>query len=221
MPSETQIKSMFNNIAHRYDLLNNILSLGTHWLWKRKLVALIREEKPKSLLDGATGTGDIANLCYQFCLNVTGIDISQNMLNVAKARYPHIEFKSDNLCNLDIKENSYDVSTVSFGVRNVEDLPGCFSELSRVTRKKSFILEFGTPQNQLFKKIYFKVMRLFIPIIGSLLSNKGAYEYLIESSEKFPSADKFLDIARPYFKKTKYIPLWGGIVYIYVLEKAS
>ncbi len=218
MPSKSKIQPMFNRIADKYDLLNNLLSVGTHWLWKRRLIRLIKSEEPYSLLDGATGTGDIAILAQSFCPQILAIDFSEEMLNFARRKKSRVKFEYGDLTNLILPEKSYDVSSVSFGVRNVESLEICLSELSRVTKKKVYILEFGTPRNFLFRSIYFGVMKYIIPFIGKIFKQKEAYNYLITSSISFPSDESFLEIAKPYFKESQYYSLMGGIAYIYELK---
>jgi demethylmenaquinone methyltransferase/2-methoxy-6-polyprenyl-1,4-benzoquinol methylase len=217
MPKRSQIETMFDHIALKYDLLNNILSFGTHWLWKKRLVRKVLETKPATALDGATGTGDIARLIAKKGPKVTGIDISQNMLNVAISKKDNICYKQDDLTSLSFSDNDFDVSCVSFGVRNVEDLEKCMSELARVTKNAVYILEFGQPQNKFFKWAYFKIMKLFIPITGMLFQDKDSYEYLISSSEKFPCGEKFFNGLNEYYQSYSYEPVFGGVAYLYTL----
>ena len=146
-------------ISHLYDLLNNVLSLGIHWQWKKRLVKRAKALSPETALDGATGTGDLATLLNNNQIKTTGIDISSGMLEVAKKKFPQIHFKLDDLTDLSFKENTFDISTVAFGVRNVENLPKALSELGRVTKKGVFILEFGIPPNPVFRKLYFLFMK--------------------------------------------------------------
>lgn len=217
MPEKIVIQKMFDQISGKYDLLNNLLSLGTHWIWKKSFVNRVIKRNPKNILDGATGTGDIASLFSKENIEVTGIDISEKMLEVGKERFPKINFKTDDLCALSFEDKTFDSSTVSFGVRNVESLDKCLKELARVSKDSVFILEFGSPRSKIFKSLYFSLMKFFIPLMGLLFKEKKSYEYLIESSEKFPSDDKFLEIAKPYFSKMHSYPQFGGIAYIYEL----
>lgn len=221
MPSKTFITNLFDSIASKYDLLNNILSLGTHHLWKTKLVNSIKRQKPQSVLDGATGTGDIALAISEFCPDVTGIDISPNMLRFARHKSRDIKFESGDLTSLKYAENTFDISCVSFGVRNVENLDQCLKELLRVTKNKVYILEFGSPENPIFKSIYFAIMKYFIPTIGKLFSRKEAYTYLIDSSSRFPSGRKFLKHIPVPAGQKRYRPIFGGIVYLYEISSKT
>lgn len=218
MKQRATIEGMFDRIAHKYDYLNDLLSAKVHWVWKSKLVKAIKVRNPRSILDGATGTGDIAQLCSKFCDDITGIDISRNMLEIAKKKHPEIKFQRQDLCSMDFKDNHFDVSTISFGIRNVEDISMALSEISRVTSHSVFILEFGTPLNSIWRKVYFGTMKLIVPLIGYIFGDKKAYQYLMDSSEAFPSDDSFLDICAPYFQHRSYTPLFGGVAYIYELK---
>jgi len=224
MPKAQFIKSMFNDISPKYDLLNDILSFGIHRIWKHKLVDKIISEKPESFLDGATGTGDIALLCHEKSpqINIRAFDFSPNMIVHAKKRSSAVEFEVNDLMKLSFDDKSYDASNVSFGIRNVEDYNIALRELSRVTKKSIYIMEFGQPQNKFVRSIYFMLMNKVIPFIGKIFNKQEAYTYLIESSSKFPSADEFLNVIKkntPDFNEYKYTPLFFGVVYIYEAHK--
>jgi len=215
------IRAMFNDIAHRYDLLNDVLSVGTHRIWKKQLINLCLKENPVSALDCATGTGDIAFQLKKGCKGkVVGIDFSKGMIDLAQERAKlvpeEVEFKVADIEKLPFSDKSFDVTTISFGIRNVENLDLGLKELGRVA-KGVYILEFGRPKNFLFKKFYFGMLRLYVPIFGLISKRKDAYEYLISSSEAFPSAENFVDIMKKNmsFKNYGYIPVFGGIAYIY------
>lgn len=215
------VSKMFNDIAHKYDLLNDVLSLGTHRLWKRKFINVALKQKPDSALDCATGTGDIAfKLKESISGNVTGIDFSSGMIDVAleraKASPLPVDFKVADIQKLPFADKAFDVTTISFGIRNVENLDLGLKELGRVSNGV-YILEFGQPKNKLYKKLYFSMLRMYVPLFGLISKRKDAYEYLIASSETFPSADVFVDIMKKNmtFKTYGYIPVFGGIAYIY------
>lgn len=215
------VRVMFNDIAHKYDLLNDVLSVGTHRLWKRKFINIALKQKPKSALDCATGTGDIAFKLKESCSGqVTGIDFSSGMIDFAKERAKSnplpVDFKVADIQKLPFSDKSFDVTTISFGIRNVENLGLGLSELGRVSRGV-YILEFGQPKNTLYKKLYFGMLKMYVPLFGLISKRKDAYEYLIASSETFPSADKFVSIMKENmtFKNYGYIPVFGGIAYIY------
>jgi demethylmenaquinone methyltransferase/2-methoxy-6-polyprenyl-1,4-benzoquinol methylase len=215
------VRVMFNDISHKYDLLNDVLSVGTHRLWKRKFVSIALKQKPKSALDCATGTGDIAFKLKESCSGkVVGIDFSSGMIEFANERakknpFP-VEFKVADIQKLPFSDKSFDVTTISFGIRNVENLDLGLKELGRVS-KGVYILEFGQPKNAFFKKLYFGMLKMYVPIFGLISKRKDAYEYLIASSESFPSAETFVDIMKKNmtFKNYGFIPVFGGIAYIY------
>ena len=219
MPNPQKIQSMFNDISSGYDLLNDVLSLGIHRIWKKKLVRKILATKPQSFLDGATGTGDIVEMISKHnpSLQAMGIDFSKNMVINAKKRNPNLSFQEDDLMSLSFADKSYDASNVSFGIRNVSDHKLALKELARVTSKNIFIMEFGQPENTFFRKAYFFVMKTFVPLIGKLFGKKEAYKYLIESSSTFPSGKVFTEHMKEATgaKVVTYTPLMGGTVYIY------
>lgn len=215
------VRVMFNDISHKYDLLNDVLSLGTHRLWKRKFVRIALKNKPKTALDCATGTGDIAFKLKESCPGqVVGIDFSSGMIDFAleraKASPLPVEFKVADIQHLPFGDKTFDVTTISFGIRNVESLDLGLKELGRVSNGV-YVLEFGQPKNTLYKKLYFTMLRMYVPLFGLISKRKDAYEYLIASSETFPSGQTFVDIMKKNmsFKNYGFIPVFGGIAYIY------
>ncbi len=215
------VRVMFNDIAHKYDLLNDVLSVGTHRLWKRAFIKFALKQNPKSALDCATGTGDIAFKLKESCEGqVVGIDFSQGMINFALERARTnplpVDFKVADIQKLPFGDKAFDITTISFGIRNVENLDLGLKELGRVSNGV-YILEFGQPKNSFFKKLYFGMLKMYVPIFGLISKRKDAYEYLIASSEAFPSAEKFVDIMKKNmtFKNYGYKPVFGGIAYIY------
>jgi demethylmenaquinone methyltransferase/2-methoxy-6-polyprenyl-1,4-benzoquinol methylase len=215
------VRTMFNDIAHKYDFLNDVLSVGTHRLWKKKFIKFALKQNPQTALDCATGTGDIAFKLKQSCSGrVVGIDFSQGMIDHALLRakaYPlSVEFKVADIQKLPFEDHSFDVTTISFGIRNVENLDLSLKELGRVS-KGVYILEFGQPHHKLFKSLYFGMLKMYVPIFGLISKRKDAYEYLITSSQIFPSADSFVHLMKKNmsFKNYGFIPVFGGIAYIY------
>lgn len=220
MPKALQIKTMFNNISGSYDILNDLLSLGIHRIWKRNLVSNMTKNKPATVLDCATGTGDIAISIKSQLPNagVYGVDFSENMLKVAQEKNNSINWSVQDVMNLPFNDHQFDASCISYGIRNVEDYNIALKEMARVTKKRICILEFGQPQNIILKTIYFGLMKYFIPLMGKLFNKQDAYQYLIDSSLKFPCADEFCSEiqAATNFKKVTYIPFFGGVTYLYI-----
>jgi demethylmenaquinone methyltransferase/2-methoxy-6-polyprenyl-1,4-benzoquinol methylase len=221
------VKKMFDDIAFRYDLLNDVLSVGTHRLWKSNVVKEVMKSSPLRVLDCATGTGDLAFLIEQKgCRNVTAIDFSQKMIECANIRAEkensNIKFLTADITDLPFEEKSFDSTTVSFGIRNVDDIDKGLKELSRVS-KSLYILEFGQPKNKLIAKVYFNLLRLYVPLFGLISRRKDAYEYLIASSQKFPSGDEFINLLKKNSDHSEfnYKPIFGGIAYLYTSHGAA
>ena len=221
-----QVALMFNNISHKYDLLNHLLSLGIDIQWRKKAVKLLRPTNPKTILDVATGTGDFA--IQSLSLNpekVTGVDISDGMLEIGrekirKKNLDHIiTLEHGDSENLLFKDNNFDAVIVAFGVRNFENLENGLAHMFRVLKKdgKVIILEFSKPASFPFKQIYSFYFKSILPIIGNVISkDNSAYTYLPESVQAFPERSKFLDILnKTGFNHTECIPLTFGICSIY------
>lgn len=225
MPQAPFVKNMFNNISQTYDVLNDILSLGIHRIWKKRLVREALLDNPKMILDCATGTGDIAISMKNASplSNVTGIDFSKNMLDVARQKTDEIDWYEQDILNLQFSDKIFDVCSISYGIRNVENTEKALNEMSRVTKDKLLILEFGQPQNPVFKFIYFTIMKYIIPLLGKLFNKQKAYKYLIESSSRFPCADEFCEHIKKStdFNHVKYVPMFGGVTYLYIASKKA
>lgn len=223
MPQAEPIRAMFNNIARSYDILNDLLSLGIHRLWKRQLINKMLEVKPATVLDCATGTGDIAIAIKQKnpSLKITGIDFSENMLNRARLKTTDIAWETQDVTKLPYDDATFDVSSISYGIRNVENMQLALKEMARVSRKRFCILEFGQPDNTILKGLYFGVMKYFIPFMGKLFNKEDAYSYLIDSSLKFPSGEKMVTIIKDAtsFDHVSCTPIMGGITYLYTASR--
>ncbi len=225
-----QVATMFNNIAKRYDFLNHFLSLGIDILWRKKAVGLLKKDKPKLILDIATGTADFA--IEALSLNpekITGIDISKGMLEVGKIKLVRkkldhkIELLQADSENLPFSDNSYDAITAGFGVRNFENLEKGISDMYRVLKKdgKVIILEFSKPKIFPVKQIYNFYFNNLLPYFGKIISkDTAAYTYLPESVNAFPDGQDFLNILiKQGFKETTCYPLLFGIASIYSGKK--
>lgn len=202
-----QIEAMFDNISGKYDFLNHLLSMGIDKSWRRNLINLLSKENPKSVLDVATGTGDLAILIAKKLVEVkiTGIDLSNGMLEIGRDKIKKlgllevIDLKQADSENLPFNDGTFDSVTVAFGVRNFENLQKGLEECFRVTKAggSMFILEFSSPQNKLFKLIFNTYFKYVLPIIGRITSkDPKAYYYLFESVQAFPSYEQFTDIMK-------------------------
>lgn len=226
-----QVNKMFDRIAPYYDFLNGFLSLGIDSIWRKKSIAKLKALEPQKLLDIATGTGDLAFEAYKQLKpsKITGLDISNNMLEIARKKKnkkwteANIEFVSGDSENLPFEDNSYDAITVAFGVRNFENLEKGLSEMERVLKPggKVIILEFTKPRFFLFKILFNVYFKYILPTIGRFTSkDPKAYKYLYESVQAFPDYDKFTDImAKVGYKNNKWQSLSLGICSVYEGQK--
>lgn len=222
---------MFNNISGRYDFLNHLLSLGIDKLWRKRAVKELKEINPKRILDIATGTGDFALSTLRLKPEeVVGVDISQGMLDVGKAKMKKkgvadiVKMELGDSENLRFESDTFDGITVGFGVRNFENLEKGLADMLRVLRPggKAIILEFSKPKKFPVKQTFGFYSKRIIPLLGSSISkDKRAYAYLPESVAAFPEGDDFLAILKKLgYTQVKGIPVSGGIATIYTGIKA-
>jgi len=230
MDKEKVVQQMFSSAARRYDLNNTVLSFGLHHYWKRVAVAETGARRGHNVLDVCAGTADIAILFAKRVGpsgHVTAVDLNPEMLEIGRrkvARYGLEDLVSCVLGNaesLQFGKDTFDATTVGFGVRNVKNLEKAFSEMHRVTKPGGRVvcLEFTHPRNRLFRYLYDLYSFTLLPAIGTLLSGDktGIYAYLPDSIRKFPPAE---DIRRLMlqagFSRVYYRFLSGGIVAIHV-----
>ena len=225
-----QVSNMFNAIAHRYDFLNHVLSVGIDRLWRRRAVNNVKKYNPRNILDIATGTGDFAIASLRLKPeSITGVDISVGMLQygnekIAKKGLSHIiKLEQGDSENLQFNTDTFDAITVGFGVRNFENLEKGLSEMRRVLKTGGVvaILEFSKPTAFPIKQLYWFYFKHILPTIGKLFSkDHRAYTYLPESVEEFPYGKEFESILiKVGFINTKIIPVSFGIATIYIAEK--
>lgn len=221
-----QVARMFNNISHRYDLLNRVLSLGIDISWRKKAVKILKAHHPQTVLDVATGTADFAIAAMQAGpKKITGVDISEQMLAVGKEKVTKlnlqdkIELMVGDSENLKFQDNYFDAVIVSFGVRNFENLEKGMSEIRRVLKPGGLVivLEFSKPSGYFFKYLYNFYFRYILPSVGKIISkDTAAYRYLPESVNAFPYGQAFLDVLdKTGFKNTKCKELTFGVSSIY------
>jgi len=224
-----QVTTMFDNIAESYDFLNHSLSFGLDNVW-RKIAIKKLTNKPKTILDIATGTGDFAISAAKYTTaQITGIDISKGMLNVGNKKIANkrlenrVTLQQADSENLPFKNNSFDGMTAGFGVRNFENLQKGLKEMHRVLSNDGIvaILEPAIPKYFPIKQFYNLYFHQVLPVIGSFISkDKNAYKYLPESVNAFPSGDKFInELKNAGFNRCKHIPLTLGIVSLYIAIK--
>lgn len=225
-----QVAEMFNNISKKYDFLNHFLSLGIDITWRKKAIKMLAKDRPKLILDIATGTGDFAIEALALKPDrVVGVDISEGMLSegrkkIAKRKLDHlIDLQLGDSERLLFEDNKFDAVIVSFGVRNFENLEKGLKDMHRVLKPggKTVIVEFSKPKKFPMKQGYNFYFKYILPQIGKLVSkDNAAYTYLPESVQAFPDGEDFLAVLKKVgFKHTQCRPLTFGISSIYIGEK--
>lgn len=222
-----QVAQMFDQIAPKYDFLNQVLSFGIHKRWRKKAVKKLIDLKPKRLLDVATGTGDFAVEAVRQ-LNpdkISGADISEGMMEFGRKKIAElnlqnkIEFVSGDAASLPFSDNTFDAITVGFGVRNFAVLQDGLKGMHRVLRPGGMlvVLEFSKPRKFPFKQSYNFYSRYILPLIGRMFSkDKRAYTYLPESVAAFPDGEDFLnEMKNAGFSSVSWQPLTFGVASIY------
>lgn len=223
-----KVNDLFGRIARRYDLINDLQSFGLHRNWKRRVVALARATPGARALDLCCGTGDIALALARRGANVTGLDFSLQMLEVAKARSQRLkaagkqdavpEFIQGDAMQLPFEKSSFDIVTVGYGLRNLASWERGLEEMCRVARPgaRIIVLDFGKPANRLWRALYFTHLRISVPLIGLLLcGNAAAYAYILESLKHYPAQLAVADKMRALgLGKTQVINLVGGAMAI-------
>lgn len=225
-----QVQKMFDNISSNYDGLNRVISFGIDVKWRKKVVQLVEQSKPKSVLDIATGTGDLAiNMVNTGATKIVGLDLSEGMLAVGRKKITQkdlgekIEMIQGDSEALPFSDSSFDAITVAFGVRNFENLEKGLKEILRVLRPGGLfvILETSVPTRFPFRQGYNLYSGYLLPLIGKLFSkDKEAYSYLSKSAASFPHGKKFNNIlAKTGFTTIENKPQTMGVATIYTASK--
>ncbi len=225
-----QVTKMFDTISKDYDGLNRVISFGIDIKWRKRVVAILKKENPQSILDIATGTGDLAiALVKTGAEKIVGLDISPGMLDVGKDKITNkklnktIEMVVGDSENLSFSDNSFDAVTVSFGVRNFESLETGLSEVLRVLKPKGslVILETSVPTKTPYKQGYRLYTKYILPVIGKVFSkDNSAYGYLSESAAVFPHGETFNNIlSKIGFIEVTNKPQTFGVASIYTAKK--
>ena len=224
-----RVSALFATVARRYDLINDIQSFGLHRVWKRRLLGFAHAHPGERALDLCCGTGDIALALAKQGAEVVGLDFSEPMLQVAleklKKQSPKakVEFIRGDAQQIPFPENSFDVLTIGYGLRNLANLDAGLRDMLRVTKPggRLLVLEFGKPANSLWRTIYFGYLKFFLPIFGKLFcGNSAAYAYILESLKHYPTqkgvAAKMAELG---WQNVSIINLIGGIMSIHSAEK--
>ena len=218
------VQNVFNQVYNQYDLMNDVMSLGIHRLWKKSLINMMNPSPNQKLIDVACGTGDIAKLFLNHVHNssqITCVDPNKGMIKKGKEKLS--KFKNLNWViapaeKLPIENNLFDFYTISFGLRNTKSLDNALAEAYRVLKPGGhyLCLEFSKIQNSNLNFIYKSYTKL-IPSLGKLIvGEKEPYEYLINSIESFVNQDELIDLMKKNnFQKCTYRNLSGGIVSVH------
>lgn len=219
---------IFDEIATTYDPLNRVLSMGIDVHWRKRMRKELPSKNDLTVLDLATGTADVPLTLIKDpkIQKIKGLDMSQKMIEIGKIKVEQeklqnkIELGIGDGCNLPEEDNKWDVTTVSFGIRN---FPDCFKGLTEMYRilkpgGQVMVMEFSLPTNPIIKALYLFYFRTILPFIGNLFSGHGdAYSYLNKTVEDFPYGKAFTDLMdKAQFQNVKAIPLTFGIATLYI-----
>lgn len=223
---------MFDEISPTYDKANHAISLGLDRYWRNSVTKNLPNKNQIHLLDLATGTGDqLISIMEskESIIEALGIDLSKEMLAIARKKIEekHYRYKVTleigDATSTSYENASYDCVTMSFGIRNVENVLSCLKEIFRLlkTGGRALILEASMPKNLFIKKFHLFYLRYLLPNIGAILSkNKKAYKYLNKTTETFPCGENFCSLLKEAgFEKIKMIPLTFGAVTLYIADK--
>lgn len=229
---KVKVREVFDSVAGKYDLMNDLMSMGTHRIWKRLIARETGLKENESAIDVAGGTADIALLMAERvgeAGNVVVYDINREMIKVGRDKcidrgfLKNIKYVQGNAEEISFDDNTFHVATVGFGIRNVTHLDRAFSEMARVVKPggKVICLEFSHPESALFSKLYDFYSFSVIPKIGEMVTgNRDAYVYLPESIRKFPPQEelkKIMEAAGLY--KVRYYNLFNGVAAVHIGAK--
>jgi len=219
-----KVKQLFTIVARRYDLINDLQSFGLHRYWKRRVLQLARPQPGDMALDVCCGTGDLALGLARCGVQTVGLDFNEEMLRVAESKAQKaqmgkaIQFVNDDAEAVHFPDNSFDIVTVGYGLRNLRSWETGLREMQRVAKPggRLVVLEFGKPVNHLWRSLYFGYLRLFVPLLGRVFcGNAGAYAYILESLKDYPAqngvAAKMQDLG---LTDVRIINLLGGVMSI-------
>ena len=211
-----EVAAMFDGVAERYDLTNDLLSLGQTRLWRRAVTQAVDAKPGERVLDLAAGTGT-SSMPFQLAgASVVACDFSQGMLEVGRQRHPDLDFAAGDAMRLPFKDGVFDAVTISFGLRNVEDTTAALRELHRVTKPggRLLVCEFSHPRFAPFRTVYLEYLMRALPAIANrVASNPEAYVYLAESIRAWPDQRGLATLLHASgWSKVAWRDLTGGIV---------
>ena len=218
------VSKMFDDVANRYDFLNDLLSLGRTKAWRRAVTSIIAPKPGMKILDIAAGTGSSSRPLVDKGAVVTALDFSQGMIEQGRKQNKNINFVQGDALKLPFEDNSFEVTTISFGLRNTSNTEIALKEALRVTKDggRIVVAEFSHPVNPIFKKIYLNYLMKALPVIVKKISkNPDAYIYLADSIRAWPDQAELASIMRDSgFKSVAWQDLTFGIVAVHIGYKA-
>ena len=214
------VSKMFDGVANRYDILNDLLSLGRTKAWRKVVTSIIGPKPGLKILDIAAGTGSSTRPLVDAGADVIALDFSAGMIEIGRKRHKDIKFVQGDALNLPFEENVFDVTTISFGLRNTSNIDSALKDSLRVTKSggKIVIAEFSHPSNSIFRFIYLNYLMKAIPIISKKISkNPDAYVYLAESIRAWPNQEGLASKMRDAgWKSVAWQDLTFGIVAVHI-----
>jgi len=214
------VSKMFDGVANRYDFLNDLLSLGRTKAWRKVVTSIIGPKPGLKILDIAAGTGSSTRPLVDAGADVIALDFSAGMIDIGRKRNKDIKFVQGDALNLPFEENVFDVTTISFGLRNTSNIDSALKDSLRVTKSggKIVIAEFSHPSNSIFRFIYLNYLMKAIPIISKKISkNPDAYVYLAESIRAWPNQEGLASKMRDAgWKSVAWQDLTFGIVAVHI-----
>ena len=214
------VSKMFDEVAHRYDFLNDLLSVGRTKAWRKVVTAIIAPKPGMKILDIAAGTGSSSAPLVAKGADVIALDFSEGMLAAGRKRHKDIKFQQGDALKLPFTENTFDVTTISFGLRNTSDTSAALKEALRVTKQSGRIVicEFSHPTNKILRLIYLKYLMRALPVIAKRISkNPAAYIYLAESIQAWPNQSALAQVMRQAgWESVSWQDLTFGIVAVHI-----
>ncbi len=220
----TRVRTMFGSIAKRYDIANHLLSLGIDFSWRRRAAQIVAGWRPGTVLDVATGTGDLAIAVQKANpgAQLTAVDVVPEMIELALRKNVAGAQVADAM-SLPFADCSFDCATIAFGLRNLPDWAAGLREISRVINSAGhlLVLDFSLPAPAAMRTAYRFYLHRCVPMIGAAITgHRGAYDYLGDSIEEFPSGQNMVRLLESNgFRSATAEPLTGGIVTLYTAEK--
>jgi demethylmenaquinone methyltransferase/2-methoxy-6-polyprenyl-1,4-benzoquinol methylase len=216
---------MFDAVARRYDLVNDLLSLGQTKRWRKKVQTIINPGPGMKILDVAAGPGSSSEPLFNAGADVTSLDFSEGMLAQGRKARPYLKFVKGDALNLPFDDNQFDVTTISFGLRNTHDFKKALKEALRVTKVggRMVIVEFSTPTFAPFRIIYMNYLMKALPKLAKRTSsNPSAYVYLAESIRAWPTQEQLAaEMTAAGWRNPSWVNLTGGVVAVHTAIKGS